>query len=87
MKLRAKIKSKYLDQILCGLKGEEYRQIESIILIDEKGRECEFEVRGIKQLSTKHIKELKKRYKDVKWDDNLLTVRIDLGKLLNRGLL
>lgn len=85
MKLKAKIKSKYLDQILHGLKREEFRQIESVTLIDEKGRECEFEVKGIKQLSPKHIKELKKCYKDIKWDDNLLTVRIDLGKLLGRS--
>jgi len=85
MKLRAKIKSKYLDQILYGLKREEFRQIESIILIDEKGRECEFEVKGVVQIHHRLLDHLRRGYPDIPWDDKLITVRIDLGKLIRRS--
>jgi len=39
MKLKCKIKDKYMKQILEGKKKVEYRQVESIIFVDEQGEE------------------------------------------------
>ncbi len=78
MKLRAKIERKYLEQILRGEKEYEYRQLESIILVDkETGEEFEFEILDIEKID---VKEVKKRYPDVPWKEGLLTVAIKLGR-------
>lgn len=79
MKLKCKIKNKYLEQILRGEKKTEYRQIESIILVDEQGREYEFEVKEI--YSFPYVARLRKEYPDVPWKDELRcsTIAIDLG--------
>jgi len=79
MKLRAKILNKYLKQILEGKKKVEYRQVESIILVDEQRKEYEFEVENIRD-AWYTIDMLKFRYPDVPWDDNLPTIAIELGR-------
>ena len=82
MKLRAKIKNKYLKEILEGKKKEEYRQIESIILVDEQGNEYEFEVKRVGLAGS--LDWLKQRYPDVEWKEELRwnTIVLELGKRL-----
>ncbi len=82
MKLRAKIKNKYLKEILEGKKKEEYRQIESIILVDEQGNEYEFEVKRVGLAG--NLDWLKQRYPDVEWKEELRwnTIVLELGKRL-----
>jgi len=86
MKLKCKIKDKYLKQILKGEKKVEYRQVESIIFVDEQGKEYEFEVKSIENVPT-HMYGglytdciLRKKYPDVSWDDDLPTIAIELGR-------
>ena len=79
MKLKCKIKDKYLKQILNGEKKIDYRQIESITFVDESGKEHEFEVRDI--YLTVYSSWLKNSYPDIEWKDNLPTIGIKLGKL------
>lgn len=80
MKLRCKIKKNYLDQIVSGEKQVEYRQIESIIFECE-GKEYEFEVEEVKELSgADEIASLKQRYPDINWSYSLPTIAIELGK-------
>jgi len=80
MKLRAKIKNKYLKQILEGKKKVEYRQVESIILVDEQGKEYEFEVKRIGL--TPSVEWLREKFPDVEWKDELrrTTIIIELGR-------
>ena len=82
MKLRAKIKNKYLKEILEGKKKKEYRQIESIILIDEQGNEYEFEVKRVGLVGG--LDWLKQQYPDVEWKEELRwnTIVLELGKRL-----
>lgn len=82
MKLRCKIRQKYMEEILKGRKVYEYRQIESIVLEDAHGREYEFEVKDIKILSRRNIEALKLNFPDIEWKDDLITIRIRLGKRL-----
>ena len=86
MKLKAKIKNKYLKEILEGKKKEEYRQIESIILVDEQGNEYEFEVKGISLVAG--LDWLRKKYPDVDWKDEYRysTIKIELGELINKDV-
>jgi len=85
MKLKCKIKDKYLKQILKGEKRLEYRQVESIIFVDEQGKEYEFEVEKVGTVSRDYgglgiMQLLKKKYPDVWWKDNLPTIAIRLGR-------
>ena len=86
MKLKCKIKDKYLKQILKGEKKIEYRQIESITFIDEQGKEYEFEVKNVEAskdiegIRGSFIHWLKHKYPDVSWKDNLPTIAIELGR-------
>jgi len=80
MKLKCKIKDKYLKQILKGEKKVEYRQIESITFIDEVGNEYEFEVNEVWRLSYWTENMIKRKYPDVPWDDDLPTLAIELGR-------
>jgi len=85
MKLKCKILNKYMKQILEGKKKVEHRQVESIIFVDEDGKEYEFEVKDVKKVSNDYsglvIREmLKQKYPDVPWDDDLLTITIELGR-------
>ena len=87
MKLRVKILRKYLEQILKGEKKVEYRKVESIIFVDEKGNEYEFEVKGINAAckgysnwSEDYIELLRKIYPDISWNDNLPLLEIKLGR-------
>ena len=86
MKLKAKIKNKYLKEILEGGKKVEYRQIESITLVDEDGNEHEFGVIDVRVLRPSEKNLLKKTYPDVEWKDNLPTIGILLGKRLNKAV-
>ena len=79
MKLRAKIKNKYLKHILEGKKNVEYRQIEGIILTDEDGNEYKFKVSCVRTADCM-LSALRKIYPDVPWKDNLPTIEIALGK-------
>jgi len=79
MKLRAKILNKYMKQILEGKKKAEYRQVESIILVDEQGKEYEFEVKDVTDVFLA-VNSLRKKYPDISWKDNLPTIAIELGK-------
>ena len=83
MKLRAKIKNKYLKEILEGRKKEDYRQIESIIFVDEQGNEYEFEVYNI-GIMCSGIGWLRKNYPDIEWKDGLTTISIQLGKRIEQ---
>jgi len=80
MKFKCKIKNKYLEQILRGEKKTEYRQIESIILVDEQGKEYEFEVTDVYAYPSLYW--LRKEYPDVPWKDELwrATIAIELGR-------
>ena len=82
MKLRAKIKNKYMKQILSGRKTVEYRQIESMVLTDEDGNEYEFEVKDIENMTYYYffLPELMEKYPDVPWKDDLPTIEIVLGE-------
>ena len=77
MKLKCKIKDKYLQMILQGIKTKEYRQVESIIFVDEQGKEYEFEVISIIPAVTSHLME---DYPDIDWKYNLPSLQIELGK-------
>jgi len=65
MKLKCKIKDKYLRQILSGKKKVEYRQVESIIFVDEQGNEYEFEVGDIWQANTYEADKIKRLHPDM----------------------
>jgi len=86
MKLRAKILEKYLKQILEGKKKVEYRQVESIILVDEQQKEYEFEVKDIQDSRRSAtypfgiLWYVKRGYPELQWDDNLPTIAIRLGR-------
>lgn len=78
MKLKGKIKPHYLEQILRGEKPVDYRQIESIILVNEAdGSEYEFKVEGIEEVKPKWLKQWQS---DIDWKNGLVTVGILLGK-------
>lgn len=83
MKLTAKIRTKYLNEILSGEKPAEFRQIESMILIDEHGNNHEFKVTDIGICCPLSIDHLKKKYPDIPWNRNLTTLRIHLGDKIN----
>jgi len=56
----------------------DYRQIESIILVNEAdGNEYEFEVEGIEEVKPKWLKQWQP---DIAWKPDLVTVGILLGK-------
>jgi hypothetical protein len=83
MKLRAKVNSAYLDQILEGTKKIEYRQIESMILVDENQREVEVE--AIQVVRVHDVKEYDKIIVDhpnVPWDPEMCIHKIYLGEVL-----
>lgn len=81
MKLHAKIKSKYLDQLLSGEKVYEYRQFESLTLTDENGRSEEFQVGyvGIVE-SNQHLQSIKDEYRDVNWIEEAHIIEMKLWK-------
>lgn len=81
MKIRAKVFSKYLDQLLSGEKTKEFRQFESMILTDENGREAEFDISSvIKDGNVYADLKLRKQYPDVPWIDGKKIYTIYLGK-------
>jgi hypothetical protein len=82
MKIAAKIKAKYLDQILSGEKKVELRQFESITLEDENGRKAEIEIKYITIEGNVFFDEkTRKQYPDVPWKDGLKIHKIYLGKI------
>lgn len=87
MKLTCKITPKYMQQILDGKKNIEYRQVESIIFKCGEDKKYEFEVSDIsvypkeKDLPYPNVtRQLRKRYPDIDWRDDLQTFAIFLGK-------
>lgn len=85
MKLSAKIKSKYLDDILAAKKKVEYRNIESLTLTDENNRIVELEVIDMETCSNAETRELMRSYSDVPWTGKPITA-IRLGKILRRTI-
>lgn len=79
MKLRAKIKAKYLDDILSGKKVVEYRQFESMVLTDETGRTSEFKILHMGVLSKTNEDVIRKEYSDIPWSPTLWIWGIHLG--------
>lgn len=70
MKIRAKIKPNYLDDILKGKKDFEYRQVEELILTDGQ-RTLHTEVLDIRKESPKYAEETKRIFKNLPWDPEL----------------
>lgn len=87
MKLRAKIKPKYLDDILSGQKDREYRQFESMVLTDANGRSAEFDINGISRMPNFISKNcIMDEYNDVPWDDRKDIYEIVLGcRIIQEG--
>lgn len=82
MNLRAKIWPKFLKQILRGEKKIEYRQLETITLIDSKtGREHEFDIESFGICTAHHAKD---ECPGIKWDSEKSVLMIKLGKELKR---
>ena len=83
MKLKCKILPKYLKAILDGTKDVEYRQVESIVLINSKtGKEHEFEVTDLWMHKAKDV--VFEAYPDIKWDRKKQILCIGIGKKVNR---
>jgi len=68
MKLKAKIKAKYLDQLIDGSKNLEFSQIENIELTDENGRCVEFPVYDIFKLNGDFRGFIEEIYPDISWN-------------------
>ncbi len=85
MKLTAKIRAEYLDQILKGKKRFEYRQLESITLTDELGRKVSCRIEGITPLSPRYNKKIRAKYPHVPWDDNLRIYEIAIKPILSQS--
>lgn len=84
MKLRAKVNSAYLDQILAGTKKVEYRQFESMVLTDEMGRAVEIEVNGVKRvMDEEEDVAIRDDHPNVPWDPEILIHKIYLGDVLS----
>jgi len=84
MKLRAKVNSACLDQILAGTKKIEYRQIESMVLVDENAREVEVEaIQVVRVLDIKEDEKIRADHANVPWDPEMCIHKIYLGDVLN----
>ena len=83
MKLKAKIKPKYLDEILSHNKKVEYRQFDEIELDDGK-RVATFGVDEITRLPFSAAREVMRNHSDVNWVNELPIHEIKLG--VNRGI-
>jgi hypothetical protein len=82
MRLSAKIKSNYLDDVLSGKKKCEFRQLEDFELVDENGRVAAFKIERINTLSDGQIHALKRKHKEIPWSKDTPIIRIDLGERL-----
>jgi hypothetical protein len=80
MDLKAKIKKSYLDDILGGGKGVEYRQIETITLTDEDGRSATFEVLNIRKMMDGAGNAIMAILSDIDWKTDKPMYAIALGK-------
>lgn len=80
MKLRCKILPKFWDQIQRGEKAVEYRQVESIVLVNtETQEEMELDVVDLWVLSKRRQKRQMARYPEVAWNPNYPMLAILLG--------
>jgi len=69
MKLVMKVLPHYFEAIQKGAKLTEYRQIETVVLINSKtGEEMEFEFAGISQVTGILKSAIFRDYPDVRWD-------------------
>jgi hypothetical protein len=82
MKLRAKIRPDYLDQILSGDKRVEYRQLEEIEL-DDGQRVVRFTVDSVNRLSRFWDMRVRENHPDVPWLEMPIH-EIRLGVMLER---
>ena len=93
MKLAARIKSKYLTEIMQGRKTLEYRQFDGsdkMELTDERGRHIEVDITGIFQAPPTMEASIKSGHKDVKWVDDtpimVIGVKFNANAKSARGL-
>ena len=71
MQLKAKINSKYLNEILSGRKDVEYRQfgnVDEMVLTDERGRSITMVITGMEQLVMGLGESVMAKHTDVNWD-------------------
>lgn len=85
MKLKAKITDDHLDKILSGEKITEFRQLESIELTSESGRKYTLEIKDVDNVTPPGLKYLEIRYPDIPWDDNLPTIMMALGDIIQEN--
>lgn len=84
MKLRAKVNSAYLNQILAGTKKIEYRQFESMVLTDENGRVAEIEVNNVRRvMEIEEDEKIRADHPNVPWDEEMCIHKIYLGDVLS----
>jgi hypothetical protein len=76
MKLSAKIRAEYLDQLLNGSKDAEYRQFETITLTDENGRSRVFNIIVTRPLTNKQAKLIRKKYPNIPWKQDKQIIRL-----------
>ena len=87
MKLEARVKSKYLDELLSGTKTAEFRQFEYLSLIDENNRIAFFKIVDIFKLNVDVDSLLRaKIYTDVPWKEELSIYEIDVELIKDKAL-
>ena len=80
MDLECKIKAKYLDEILEGSKREEFRQFDTILFVDERGRRARFEIDYVFEVEYTEEERIRESYPDVPWKVEKAIYGFRLGK-------
>jgi uncharacterized protein with HEPN domain len=73
MRLEAKIKSNYLNDILDGSKTMEFRQFDgsdTLILTDETGRKVKCQIESVMEAGAAFEKTIRENHQDVKWKND-----------------
>ena len=84
MNLACTIRSNYFDQIASGFKHFEFRQFETITLTDDLGRTITLTVEGVERCGPDEDVEVRDRYPDVPWNDDLPIYKIGLGRIIRQ---
>ena len=84
MNLACIIRSKYFDQIASGCKHFEFRQFETFTLTDDLGRTITLTVEGVERCGPDEDVEVRDRYPDVPWNDDLPIYKIGLGRIVRQ---
>jgi len=81
MILKAKINSKYLDDILAGRKTQEYRQFNGndiMEVTDETGRIKQLRIKGMEEASKDLERGVKTFHKDIEWSNEaIMVIRVE----------